>query len=66
MVISQRVRSILIYVVTSIWALNFIAGLVSHTYHPSESINGIFMAVVGGVFVVGARRSSDDDDKDEK
>jgi len=53
--ISDRTRTVIIGVVTTVWAINFLAGLVVHGYHPSESINGIFMAIVGGLFALGAR-----------
>lgn len=56
--ISDRTRTIVIFVVTVVWALNFTAGLVLTDYKPSESINGIFMAIVGGLFALGARDTS--------
>lgn len=67
--IGDRTRSIIIGVVTTIWAVNFFAGLVVPGYQPSESINGIFMAIVGGLFALAARdsgkdkKNKDDDDK---
>lgn len=54
--IGDRTRTIIIGVVTTIWAINFLAGLVVTGYEPSESINGIFMAIVGGLFALGARK----------
>lgn len=56
--ISDRTRTIIIFVVTTVWAINFGAGLVVPSYHPSESINGIFMGIVGGLFALGARNNS--------
>lgn len=53
--ISDRTRTVIIAVVTFVWATNFLAGLVISDYKPSESINGIFMAIVGGLFALGAR-----------
>jgi hypothetical protein len=53
--ISARTRTIVIGVVTAVWAANFIAGVAVKGYQPSESINGIFMAIVGGLFALGAR-----------
>jgi hypothetical protein len=53
--ISDRTRTVIIGVVTAVWAINFSAGLVIVDYKPSESINGIFMAIVGGLFALGAR-----------
>lgn len=60
--IDSRTRTAIIYVVTGVWAINFGAGLVVNGYHPSESINGIFMAIVGGLFALGAREKSDKHD----
>ena len=56
--IGDRTRTVIIAVVTTVWALNFTAGLVLSDYKPSESINGIFMAIVGGLFALGARQGS--------
>lgn len=56
--IGDRSRTIIIGVVTAVWAINFLAGLVVDGYEPSESINGIFMAIVGGLFALGARKGT--------
>jgi len=66
--IGDRTRTIIIGVVTSVWATNFLAGLVVDNYKPSESINGIFMAIVGGLFALGARNAgkNDSDGKDDE
>lgn len=64
---SDRTRTVIIAVVTTIWALNFLVpvgmaiGLYTSDYKPSESINGIFMAIVGGLFALGARAGKSDD-----
>lgn len=55
--LGERSRTVIIFVITAVWALNFIAGLTVHGYQPSESINGIFMAIVGGLFALGAKKS---------
>lgn len=55
--IGDRTRTIVIFVVTVVWAVNFGAGLLIQHYKPSESINGIFMAIVGGLFALGARNN---------
>lgn len=65
--IGDRTRTVIIAVVTIVWAINFFAGLVVHDYKPSESINGIFMAIVGGLFALGARQKGntrEDDPED--
>jgi hypothetical protein len=54
--IGDRARNWIIGVVTAIWAINFLAGLVPQfNYEPDQAINGIFMAIVGGLFALGAR-----------
>jgi hypothetical protein len=47
-----------IAVVTTVWAGNFLGGMFLEGYEPSEAINGIFMAIVGGTFALGARRNN--------
>lgn len=60
--ISDRTATILIGVVTFIWALNIVAAMFEfNNYQPSESINGIFMAVVGGAFALRHRTAGKDD-----
>lgn len=59
--IGDRTRTTVIGVVTAVWAINFAAGLVpALTYKPDQAINGIFMAIVGGLFAIGARGKSDE------
>lgn len=54
--ISDRTANILMGVVTTIWAGSNIAAVFRiNDYQPSESINGIFMAIVGGAFALRAR-----------
>lgn len=64
--IGDRTRTIVIGVVTAVWASNFLAGVVVPSYEPSESINGIFMAIVGGLFALGARGGDDKGKKEEE
>ena len=46
--ISDKTANVVIGVVTVIWAASIIAGIFSiNDYNPSESVNGIFLAVVG-------------------
>lgn len=63
--IGDRSRTIIIGVVTTVWAINFFAGLAVPGYEPSESINGIFMAIVGGLFALGARKGAGGKGNDE-
>lgn len=54
--ISDRTANAIIAVVTAIWAGNILAGMLPALDHePSESVNGIFMAIVGGAFALRAR-----------
>lgn len=64
--IGDRTRTVIIAVVTTVWAINFTAGLVVENYKPSESINGIFMAIVGGLFALGARSGNGGGSSDRK
>lgn len=58
--IGDRTRTTVIAVVTSVWAINFGAGLIpALNYKPDQAINGIFMAIVGGLFAIGARGKND-------
>lgn len=60
-IISDRTATVIISVVTSIWAANIIAGMFEvNDYQPSETINGIFMTIVGGAFVLRARSRGGD------
>lgn len=57
--LSERSRTVIIFIITGVWAVNFIAGLAVPHYQTSESINGIFMAIVGGLFAFGAKKDRD-------
>lgn len=63
--IGVRTRTVIIGVVTGVWATNFFAGLVVNDYKPDQAINGIFMAIVGGLFALGARSKKDGDEDGE-
>lgn len=54
--LSDRSANIIIGVVTAVWAGNIIAGMASiNGYQPSEAINGIFLTIVGGAFVLRSK-----------
>ena len=56
---SDRTATVVIGVVTTIWAANIVLGMVAwNDYKPSEAVNGIFMAIVGGAFALRARNRS--------
>lgn len=60
--ISDKVATIIISVVTTVWVLNLLVGMFGfNNYEASESINGIFMAIVGGAFALRARGNNKDD-----
>lgn len=58
--ISQKFRTVVITGVMSVWAFNVFAGAFIESYHPTESINGIFMVVVGSLFMVGTKNGEKD------
>lgn len=53
--IDETTRRVIIYLVSAVWAVNFGAGFVVEKYEPDQAINGIFMAIVGGLFALGAK-----------
>lgn len=64
--ISDKTATIVIAVVTTMWVLNLVVGMFGiNSYEPSESINGIFMAIVGGAFALRAK-NKDSGGGDEK
>lgn len=65
--VSDRIANAIIVVATIVWAVNFGAPFVLHDYAPSETINAIFMAIVGGVFALKrAALSAEHDDRDDR
>lgn len=54
--IDAKLRNWVIGIVTGVWALNFVAGLVPQLdYKPDPAINAVFMGIVGGVLALGDR-----------
>lgn len=53
--LNERVANVIIVMITLVWAVNFGARFFVVDYQPSESINAIFMAIVGGVFALKGR-----------
>ena len=51
--ISQKTRTIIIWVVLVVWVINFGAGIVIPDHKPSESVNAIFMLIIGTLFALG-------------
>lgn len=56
--IDETTRRVIIYLVSAVWAVNFAAGFVVEDYKPDQAINGIFMAIVGGLFALGAKNNN--------
>lgn len=65
--IDPKLKNWIISIVTAVWALNFVVGLVPQLdYKPDQAINAIFMAIVGGLFALQARKPPDNGDKEDK
>lgn len=58
--IDPKLKNWIISIVTAVWALNFLVGIIPwFHYKPDQAINAIFMAIVGGLFALQARRPED-------
>ena len=65
--IDPKLKKQIIYVVTAVWALNFLVGIIPwFDYKPDQAINAIFMAIVGGLFAIAERRPRDNNNGDSK
>lgn len=62
--LSKRMTRWVVIVVTVIWAVNILAGILSTTYSADQAVNGIFMAIVGGILAVGRRKDDHHDGGD--
>ncbi len=63
--ISRLTTTILAGIVTGIWAVNIMADIFSD-YEASDQVNGIFMAIVGGLIAASrADRNKGGGGKDE-
>lgn len=54
--LGTRATTVIVGLVSTIWAINFIAGIVLPEYDADQAINGIFMAIVGGTLALGSRK----------
>jgi hypothetical protein len=59
--LSQRARTGIVIAVTLVWVASFIATLTVDDYHPAESINGAFAAIIAAAFALGKRNGGDGD-----
>lgn len=58
--LSDRSANIIIGVITVVWVANIAAGMLElNGYQPSEAINGIFLTIVGGAFVLRGKGKDD-------
>jgi hypothetical protein len=62
--LQDRTANIIILIVTMVWVANFIATLFVHNYD-GRSIDGIFLAIVGGVFAIKGRKGAGGNDNDK-
>lgn len=47
--LSRKATVFVVGVVTAIWAVNIMAGIILKDYEADQAVNGIFMAIVGGL-----------------
>jgi hypothetical protein len=60
-VIGRRARTVVIGVVVTVWAANFVAGVFVKGYEPDQGINGVALAVIGGLFALGKKDQNSND-----
>jgi len=65
-VLSNKVRTLLIVVVTLVWAANFVAPIFVKDYTPAPELNVAFMAIIGVLTASYRKGKNDDDDEDDK
>lgn len=58
--LSRKTTTLVVGLVSSVWAVNFLAGVVLPNYEADQAINGIFMAIVGGALALGSRKPPDE------
>jgi hypothetical protein len=63
----RPLTSAIIILVSVIWTINFLAPFVLETYKSDVTLNGVFMAIVGGALALSKKSggSSGDKSKDE-
>lgn len=62
--IPRPLATVIIIVVTLVWAVNFAAQFIVADYSPDVAINGIFMAIVGGALALSRPgKSAENGDK---
>ena len=58
---SDRVRTIVVVIVAAVWALNFTAPIVVHTFHPAPELNVAFMAIIAAVTATSRKGDKPDE-----
>lgn len=56
-----HVRRVVMYVVTTVWALSFVAHIIVSGYEPSAFIHMAMMTVLGALLGVDLIRNGEDD-----
>jgi hypothetical protein len=51
----RPLASAIIVLVSLVWAANFIAQFIVDNYHPDVTLNGVFMAIVGGALALSRK-----------
>lgn len=66
--IPRQLASGIIVLVSIVWAANFFLQFVVATYKPDVTLNGVFMAIVGGALALSRNdgKKRDDDKTDDK
>jgi hypothetical protein len=60
--LSRPLASAIIVLVSLVWAANFIAQFVIPEYKPDVTLNGVFMAIVGGALALSRKDNNDKGD----
>jgi hypothetical protein len=55
------VVTLILVVSCIVWLANFVLGVLLTDYQGSDSVNAVFLAVIGGIFAVRVTRKDDDD-----
>lgn len=62
---TNKLRSVVIGIVTAVWAINFTAPIFVQDYEPSPELNVAFMAIIG-VLTASYRMDKQQHDNEEK
>lgn len=55
----RPIATAIIVLVSVIWAANFVLQFVVANYHPDVTLNGVFMAIVGGALALSRKDKND-------